>query len=57
MSVAFLQAEEYGPEDPPRYVSYKPYAEGKEYIFRLRGPIYGQRSAPRAFMNTLEFLG
>ena len=39
ISVAFLQSREYGPDDPPRYVTYRPYSGGKEYVFQLRGPI------------------
>ena len=54
VSVAFLQTEEYGPEEAPRYVSYKPYAGSREYVFRLRGPVYGQRSAPRAWYDTIR---
>jgi hypothetical protein len=54
VSVAFLQADEYGPNEPPRYVSYKPFAESPEYVFRLRGPVYGQRSAPRAWYETVR---
>ena len=46
VSVAFLQSEEYGPGEKPRYVSYKPFPGAREYVFQLRGPVYGQRSAP-----------
>lgn len=53
VSVAFLQSDEYGPDDPVRYVSYKPYKDGKVHVFRLRGPVYGQRSAPRCWFKTL----
>ena len=35
------------------YVSYKPYKDGKVHVFRLRGPVYGQRSAPRCWFKTL----
>ena len=51
ISVAFLQSREYGPDDPPRYVTYRPYSGGKEYVFQLRGPIYGQRSASGEWYN------
>ena len=54
VSVAFLQADEYGPGDAPRYVSYKPHGESEEYVFKLRGPVYGQRSAPRAWYETVR---
>ena len=53
VSVAFLQSELYGPDETPRYVSYKPYAGAREYVFQLRGPVYGQRSAPRAWYSTV----
>ena len=54
VSVAFLQADRYGPDEKPRYVSYKPYPGGPVYVFKLLGPIYGQRSAPRAWYETLS---
>ena len=53
VSVAFLQSELYGPDETPRYVSYKPHAGAREYVFQLRGPVYGQRSAPRAWYSTV----
>ena len=53
VSVAFLQSELYGPDEQPRYVSYKPYSGGLEYLFRLLGPVYGQRSAGRAWFKTV----
>ena len=53
ISVAFLQSEEYGPDETPRYVSYRPFAGAREYVFQLRGPVYGQRSAPRAWYATV----
>ena len=54
VSVAFLQADEYSEDAPPRYVSYKPYAGARDYLFKLRGPVYGQRSAPRAWYETIR---
>ena len=53
VSVAFLQADRYGPDEKPRYVSYRAYPGGPMYMFKLLGPIYGQRSAPRAWYETL----
>jgi hypothetical protein len=53
VSVAFLQANKYGPEERPRYVPYRPYSGGPKYVAKLLGPIYGQRSAPRAWYKTL----
>ena len=54
VSVAFLQSTEYGTDEAPRYVSYKPYAGAREYLFQLRGPVYGQRSAPRAWYSIVS---
>ena len=53
VSVAFLQSDDFGPDEPKRYVSYTPYAGGPVYVFRLRGPVYGARSAPIAWFRTL----
>ena len=36
VSVAFLQGEEYGPDETPRYVSYRPYAGAREFVCQLR---------------------
>ena len=54
VSVAFLQADEYLEGETPRYVSYRPYKGSEEYVFRLKGPVYGQRSAPRAWYDTVR---
>ena len=53
VSVAFLQADKYGPDERPRYVSYRPYSGGEVYVFKLLGPIYAQNSAPRAWYETI----
>ena len=53
VSVAFLQSDLYSPDDKPRYVSYKPYSGSVDYVMKLRGPVYRQRSAGRAWFNTL----
>ena len=53
VSVAFLQADAYKPGETERFVEYKPYAGGRAYLFKLLGPIYGQRSAPRAWYKTV----
>ena len=53
ISVAFLQSELYGPDETPRYVSYKPHAGAREYVFQMTGPVYGQRSAPGAWYSTV----
>ena len=54
VSFAFLQAERYGPDEPPKYVSLKAGRGGGHHLFQLLGPIYGQRSASRAWYVTLS---
>ena len=54
ISVAFLQADEFGPDDATRYVKYTPYKGATPKYYRLRGPLYGQRSSPRRWFNTLR---
>jgi hypothetical protein len=54
ISYAFLQSTRYGPEDEPRYVSLKASRDSKRHVFRLLGPVYGQRSAPKAWYDTLS---
>ena len=34
-------------------MSHRPYARAREYVFQLRGPVYGQRSASRAWYSTV----
>ena len=46
ISTAFLFGKEYGPDDIPRYVKYKPYPGAHTRVFLLRGCLYGQRTAP-----------
>ena len=53
VSVAFLQSDEYGPDEPDRYVSCSPYKGGPVYVMKMKGCIYGQRSAPRYWYDTL----
>ena len=48
ISYAFLQSENYSSDGPPRYVSMRAYKGAKKHLFQLLGPLYGQRSAPRA---------
>ena len=57
VSVAFLQSLEYDPNDTPRYVYHRPHPSLPPQYYRLRGPIYGQRAASKAWFNTLvEFM-
>ena len=53
ISAAFLQAFEYPEGDRPRYVSYRAWLGAAENVFRLKGPLYGQRSAPRRWYETI----
>ncbi len=50
---AFLFGKEYGPDDRPRYVSYKAFPGAHKRLFRLKGPLYGQRTAPYVWWETL----
>ena len=50
---AFLFGKEYGPADRPRYVSYKAHKGAHTRVFRLKGPLYGQRGAPYVWWETL----
>ena len=54
ISVAFLQASEFDSDDVVRYVKYTPYKGATPRYYRLRGPLYGQRSSPRRWFNTLR---
>ena len=53
VAVAFLQSMAYGPEERKRYCSYRAYKGAAEKIYELLGPLYGQRSAPRRWYETL----
>ena len=50
---AFLQSELYGPNERARYIKVKDPFSGEWLYFRLLGPMYGQRSAPRRWEDTL----
>ena len=52
VSTAFLQAEEYGADEQTRYVKYKAHANAETKFYELLGPIYGQRSASKAWFKT-----
>lgn len=51
---AFIQTEHYGPEEPPRYVSFKSHKNAKREYYRLKGPLYGQRDAPMRWYLTIQ---
>ena len=53
VSVAFLQSDAYADDEQDRYVSYKAHKRAVERIFKLLGPLYGQRSASRRWYETL----
>jgi hypothetical protein len=54
VSVAFLQADEFDDDEKPRYVKYTPYKGANTVYYKLRGPLYGQRSSPRRWFETLK---
>ncbi len=53
VSVAFLQSTEYQPGERRRYCAYRPCKGAAERMYELLGPLYGQRSAPRRWFETL----
>ena len=53
IKTAFLQSIPYGPNEKPRYIKLKDPNTGKMLYFRLITPMYGQRSAPRRWEDTL----
>ena len=53
VSTAFLQADEFGPDEPDRYVAYAPYKGATPIIKRLKGPVYGQRTAGTRWHETV----
>ena len=61
---AFMMADEYPADAEPRYVRFSMYKGGPEYVWRLKGPLYGSRDSPklwyesfRKFMKTAEAIG
>ena len=47
VSTAFLQAKAYSGEEVNRYATFREYEGGPLRVYRLLGPLYGQRDAPR----------
>ena len=54
VSTAFLQSDEFPPEQDARYVYYQPHKGAKRYYYRLKGCLYGQRSASMSWHNTIS---
>ena len=54
VSTAFLQADEYPTDMPPRYVYYQPYPGASKQYYILRGCLYGQRTSGMEWYNTLN---
>ena len=54
VSTAFLQADEYGDDAPVRYVYYQPHRHAPKQYYRLKGALYGQRSASLEWHKTLS---
>ena len=53
IDTAFLQGNEYGPDDRPRYVAIRMYKGAPLRVFKLRGSLYGQREASMRWYKTL----
>ena len=45
ITATFLMCDDYGADETPRWVGFKPYPGAKLRIFQPRGPLYGQRDA------------
>ena len=53
IDTAFLQGNEYGPNDRPRYVVLRMYKGAPLQLFKLKGSLYGQREASMRWYQTL----
>ena len=51
LSTALLQASAYTIDDYIRYATYREYRGGPLRVYRLTGPVYGQRDAPRSTLG------
>ena len=54
VSTAFLQAKAYSGEAVNRYATFREYKGGPLRVYRLLGPLYGQRDAPRRWFETIK---
>ena len=54
VSTAFLQADAFPVGDEPRYIYYKPYPGAEVEYYQLLGPLYGSRTSPMHWYNTLR---
>ena len=43
---AFLKADDYGPEEEDRFVTFREYRGGPQHVWRLKGPLYGSKDSP-----------
>ena len=53
VSTAFLQSNKYGPDEPPKYLTFKNPLTGEQEYYRQLGPIYGENSAPVRWEQTI----
>ena len=53
VSTAFLQAQEYDESDEPKYVYYQPHKHAPREYYRLKGALYGLRSASLSWHKTI----
>ena len=51
---AFLVTDEYGPDELPRFVGYRPYKGAHMRLFQLLGRLYGQRDASFRWWESLS---
>ena len=53
VTTAFLLADQYKSTDPKRYVLWRQYKNAPMKVWRLSGPLYGQRDSSRRWFDTL----
>ena len=53
VTTAFLVADKYKDTDPNRYVLWRQYKNAPVKVWRLNGPLYGQRDSSRRWFDTL----
>jgi hypothetical protein len=54
MCKAFLKADEYPDDAPPRYVYFRMFKGGPIKVWRLKGPLYGSRDSPRLWFESIR---
>ena len=54
LAEAFTQADGFAPGEEHRYVKWRPWKGAPWRVYRLLGPLYGQREAPLRWYETLD---